>query len=183
MYKANFFRDKKTLQVIPNDKPGYYRWWAEMPEFYLILRALDIDYEDIAGKVLEVDGLYSIYVGIAAKESIRNRINWHINDIHTASRVKSGTLSTFRQSISSIVSHNQYDKDATNKFIDKLSIEFFPIDCQIKSEEAIQELDKFEKYLLTKNLYVLNIKDNGFFDEARQIRRKLSKLRSESKKA
>ena len=52
MYKANFFRDKKTLQVIPNDKPGYYRWWAEMPEFYLILRALDIDYEDIAGNTI-----------------------------------------------------------------------------------------------------------------------------------
>lgn len=183
MYKANSFRDKNNLQMIPNDKPGYYRWWAKKPEFDLILSALDIDYDDIVEEVLETDGMYSIYVGIAAKESIRNRINWHINDIHSASRVKTGTLSTLRQSISSIVSHNQYDKESTDKFIDKLSVEVFPIDYQIKSEEAIQELDKIEKTLLSENLYVLNIRDNDYSEMARQIRRRLSKIRSESKKA
>ena len=73
-------------------------------------------------------------------ESIRDRLNWHINDTHTETRVKYGTLSTLRQSIASIIAHNQYDKKATDDFIDKLEVEYFFNEQPIKSANAKNEL-------------------------------------------
>ena len=107
---AKELRNKEALLNIPNDLPGYYKWWAEKTELDIILLALDVDYTEMFSLIEQRDGLYCIYVGIAAKESIRKRLDWHVNDTHTPSRVLNGTLSTLRQSISSVVAHNQYDK-------------------------------------------------------------------------
>ena len=107
------------------------------------------------------DNLYCIYVGIAAKESIRDRLNWHINQGHAWSAVKSGTLSTLRQSISSIVAKNQRAEGETNRFIDKLKVEYYQKkDGEIKNKNTEKELLDKEKSLMEKYLYVLNIKDN-----------------------
>lgn len=90
--------------------------------------------------LLKKNNWYCIYIGVVTKESVRDRINWHINDIHNESAVRKGWLSTLRESISSVIAKNQYDKEATNNFIDKLKVEYFEINLQIKSEVAKGEI-------------------------------------------
>ena len=122
--KAIELRDKENLQKIKK-APGYYKWWANRTELDVILNELNVKFDDIKSSIETQSDKFCIYIGIAVKESIRDRLNWHINDTHTETRVKYGTLSTLRQSIASIVAHDQYDKKATDDFIDKLEVEYF----------------------------------------------------------
>ena len=179
MLKASTLRNKTELQKIPA-AAGYYKWWCEKAELDVILKALGADISDIQQAIERKDNLYCVYVGIAAKESVRARLNWHVNDKHTASRVNNGTLSTLRQSISSIVAKNQYDKEATDAFIDKLHVEWFCIDSPIKSAEAKAKLYSVERNLLFDRLRILNIKDN-LHPLAEPIKFKLKLLRKNSK--
>ena len=182
MIDAKDLRSKVNLSKIPNDKPGYYKWWAKKEQLDVLLKELDVQFKDIE-QYLEQDkdnDLYCIYIGIAVKESIRARLNWHINDRHSASQVKHGTLSTLRQSIASIVAHNQYDKVATNNFIDLLKVEYYEFGYPIKSEIAKKEIHKIELDLLAKHLYILNIQENNF-PQAKPIKTKLKQLRKSSK--
>ena len=161
MIHAKDLRRKESIEIIPNDQPGYYKWWACRDEFDMILAALEVRYDDVASYV-EVNSncQYAIYVGIAAKESIRKRLDWHVNDKHTKSKVLHGTLSTLRQSISSIIARNQFDKEATDNFIDKLDIEYHTIDAAIGSQEAKNQLHEIERQLLAEHLYLINIQEN-----------------------
>lgn len=179
MKDAFLFRNKENLREI-EEKPGFYKWWASKTEVCKILQELKVDFNEIEKALEEKNNLYCIYVGIAVNESVRDRINWHINDVHSESRVRDGTLSTLRQSISSIVSHNQFDKDNTNIFIDKLKIEYFYNENDIKSEKANEELHAIERGLLAKKLYILNIQEN-YHPLAKDIKRELKKLRKQSK--
>lgn len=159
MIKAALLRNKENLKTI-SGLPGYYKWWAAQSELDVILKALNIQFSDIEQALEIKDGLYCIYVGIAVKESVRARLDWHVNDKHTTSQVLNGTLSTLRQSISSIVAGNQFDKEATDSFIDKLFVEYFYCDEAIKSEAAKHKLHETEKQLLAEYLRVLNIQEN-----------------------
>ncbi len=179
MLKASTLRNKTELQKIPAAS-GYYKWWCAKPELDVILDAPGIDFSDIQQAIERKDDLFCVYVGIAAKESVRARLNWHVNDKHTASRVNNGTLSTLRQSISSIVAKNQYDKEATDAFIDKLYVEWFCIDSPIKSAAAKAKLHSIERNLLFDRLRILNIKDN-LHPLAEPIKFKLKLLRKNSK--
>lgn len=157
--KATSLRNPEELKKIFS-KPGYYKWWISKNFFDFLLDALHVSFDDIKNALEERNGLFCVYVGIAAKESVRQRLNWHINDPHTVSRVDNGTLSTLRQTIASIVSHNQYDKSSTDQFIDLMYVEWFYIDSQIGSEEAKTELHNIETNLLSEYLRILNIQDN-----------------------
>ncbi|MBE6494721.1 MAG: hypothetical protein E7Z84_08990 [Methanosphaera stadtmanae] len=172
-------RNKNELSKIP-DKIGYYKWWAKKEDFNYICERLYVNYDDIKDDVEVKNNYYGLYVGIAANESVRARINWHVNDIHSKSRVENGTLSTFRQSISSIVVENQYDKDSTNEFIDKLNVEYFTLEYPIKSVEAKEELHNIERNLLINNLYLLNIQENKH-PKSKPIKKRLKYLRKISK--
>ena len=179
MIKASFLRNISELKKI-SSKPGYYKWWVSKVELDILLKVLEISFSEVEKALETKSGLFCVYVGIAAKESVRSRLNWHINDIHTASRVKNGTLSTLRQSISSIVSHNQYDKISTDLFIDKMFVEYFYIDSPIKSDNTKTELHAIETKLMAEYLRILNIQENHYpFSDS--IKSKLKKLRKESK--
>lgn len=151
MIKAKLLRNKENLNAI-SPLPGYYKWWALKSELEVILNVLNIQLSEIENALEFKDGMYCIYVGIAVKESVRNRLNWHVNDNHSAFQVMNGTLSTLRQSISSIIVKNQYDKESTDSFIDKLYVEWFYSTNPIKSEAARNELHKVEKELLADYL-------------------------------
>lgn len=181
MIEAKNLRNKSFINEIPNTKPGYYKWWASRAELDIILSALGVGYAEVANYLEENENhMYCIYVGIAAKESIRRRLNWHVNDSHRPSRVRNGTLSTFRKSISSLVAHNQFDKAATDAFIDKLSIEFYTVDETIRSPEAIDKLHRMERKLLSEKLRPLNIQEN-YHPQAHEIKKRLRVLRKASK--
>lgn len=180
MIDARNLRDKAHLGNISNERPGYYKWWADEETFREILTELEVGFEEIEPYVEKQGELYCVYVGIAANESIRNRLNWHVNDSHTLARVKNGTLSTLRQSISSLVAHDQSDKEATDNFIDRLKIEYFENENPIGSPQAKEELRDVERALMQKNLYVLNIQENRH-EMAGPIRRRLRKIRREGR--
>ena len=177
--KAIELRNKENLQKIKK-VPGYYKWWAKRTELDIILTELNVKFDDVKSSIETKSGMFCIYVGIAVKESIRDRLNWHVNDKHTESSVKYGTLSTLRQSIASILVHNQYDKEATDNFIDKLEVEYFFNDNPIKSSDANSELTGIEKQLLKEHFIVLNIKGNNH-PCAKEIKKELKRLRKISK--
>lgn len=179
MIKVITLRNQEELKKI-SSKPGYYKWWISKTELDLILKAFGVSFSEIENSLEKKDGLFCVYVGIAAKESVRSRLNWHINDPHTESRVENGTLSTLRQTIASIVSHNQYDKAATDSFIDKMFVEYFYIDSPIKSETTKKELQTIETNLMYEYLRILNIKDNHH-PLSTSIKTKLKELRKEAK--
>lgn len=179
MISAKDLRDKNNLLKI-EDKPGYYKWWAAREDLDIILKRLSVSFDDIKSGLESRDGLYAVYVGIAVKESVRKRLDWHVNDKHSKSQVENGTLSTLRQSIASLVAGNQYDKEATNGFIDRLRVEYFVSGNPVKSEAAKEELHRIERDLLARNLYILNIQENTH-PLAAYTKRKLSQLRIQSK--
>lgn len=158
MIKASSLRNQEELKKIFS-KQGYYKWWVSKTELDFILKTLNVSFSKIENALETKDGLFCVYVGIA-KKSLRERLSWHVNDSHTAQRVESGTLSTLRQTISSIVSHNQYDKASTDLFIDKMFVEAFMYDCSAVPDEAAEILHTTEKNLLTRYLRILNIQDN-----------------------
>ena len=173
-------RDKMNLNAIPDDKPGYYKWWANKDELLIILDKLNMQFDDIANSLERKDGKYCIYVGVAIKESIRKRLNWHVNDKHTDNRVKNGTLSTLRKSIVSLVGDDAFDKAATNEFIDRLDIEYYSSDNPIKSQAAMVELHTIEKDLLSgKYLYILNIQENKHALAPKQLLKQFRKQAKE----
>ena len=149
---AKDLRKTKLIKTIPKDKPGWYKWWALKEVLEKLLNSKYIKNEHLSyllphltnKKIRGVD-YYYIYVGIAVKESIRDRLNWHINQHHTISSVKSGILSTLRQTISSLVAGNQFDEKTTNRLIDSLFVEYFPINLEIKSDEAKEKIENIEK--------------------------------------
>lgn len=173
--QASLLRIEENLKRI-SDNPGYYKWWAKKEDVEMLLEKLGIDitFEDIESEIEKKEGmdLYCIYIGIAEKESIRNRLNWHVNQGHKFSAIKSGYLSTLRQSLSSLLSQNQKDEEATNQFIDKLYIEYFEV-----AEEDKKKLRKKEKDEMEKHLYILNIHGNHHpkVGEIKKILRKIRK--------
>lgn len=181
---AFFLRDNRYLKQISNDRPGYYKWWAKKEDVEMLLEKLGVDvtFEDIESDIEKKEGmdLYCIYIGIAVNESIRNRLNWHVNQGHTSSAVKSGFLSTLRQSLSSILSHDQMNEEVTNQFIDKLYIEYFIDENDIRSPKAKEKIREIEKKAMKKHLYILNIQGNNH-SQARKIKKILRKLRKDSK--
>ena len=184
---AKVLRQKDRLELIPNDKPGWYRWWASSEALKLLLdsKFLSRTYCDeilpfLTKRTDKQTTLYSLYVGTASKGSIRQRLNWHINQEHTTSTVLHGTLSTLRQSISSLVAGNQYDEVATNKLIDMLAIEYIVVDSPIRSENTKAVIEQIELDELTNRVYPLNIMKNRQ-PCIQSFRRELSKIRSNSK--
>ena len=165
--EAKKLRIPKYLHQIPNDKPGWYRWWAPAEALEQLLDSQYISKKHMK-KMLPLlykqnycgELYYCIYTGIATKGSIRARLDWHINQHHTENAVRSGTLSTLRQTISSLIAGNQYDELATNELIDMLLVEYCAMDYQIKSAEAVSVIEQIENDEQSKYILPLNIKGN-----------------------
>jgi len=184
---AKDLRNKAELAKIPGDKPGWYRWWASEKALKSLLNSPFIQNQYLdellpqlkthswAGKTL-----FYVYVGIAVKESIRKRLNWHVNDPHDKRRVENGVLSTLRQSISSLIAGDQSQKDATNHLIDDCLIEYCALDYPIGSVNAKDAIEQIEQDELANNVLPLNIQDNRN-PLVRNFRAELRKIRSFSK--
>lgn len=169
-----------ALDEISDERPGYYKWWADRESLDIVLNKLEVSFEEIEPYVETREDLFCIYVGIAVKESLRKRLDWHVNQRHTASAVRNGTLSTLRQTISSLVAHDQSAEEATNEFIDRLKVEYHESSFGIKSSEASDELHRIEREALSSHLCILNIQENNH-PQVFEIKRKLKQLRKESK--
>lgn len=184
---AKDLRKKENIEKIPKNKPGWYRWWATenalvklLNSKYLDKKYLDILVPKLTQKKINGNIYYFIYVGIAVNESIRGRLNWHVNQHHTESSVKSGFLSTLRKSISSLVAENQFDESATNELIDMLIIEYNTIDFKIHSIEAKNKIEEHEYLEINNNVLPLNIKGNKN-EYLKEYKKQLKLIRKKSR--
>lgn len=149
---------KKEMCASVPKTPGVYKWWAKRDILEKLLGKLNLKIDDVLQYLEVVDGYFCIYIGIA--KSMQMRLNWHILDKHTKSSVKSGYLSTLRQTLSSIFGADMMDEKTTSEIIDKLSLTYEIVagdeDC------AINKIKEKEKFLLRNNpkLYILNIHGN-----------------------
>lgn len=166
MMQQNFIpavnlRNKDILVQIPADRPGYYKWWAPKTVLDSIFEKLGLTTSQVDEfqKYIETrDNYYCIYVGIAANDSIRDRLDTHVNQYKAERNIRRSTL---RKSLTSLFAQNKQDIVTTNKIIDLLRIEYFAVDLPIKSQEAINKIEGVENDLLScEYLYVLNIQKN-----------------------
>ncbi len=150
-------RDCKCSTV--DNCPGYYIWWFREDCVKDLLAPLrSVDYSRL---ISDGKGYVALYVGIVEKENstLRRRALWHICDDHSASKVKAGTLSTLRQTISALLGVDMtLSERAVNDFMDRnCEWEWFPT----KSGEEAKAKEAEE---LRTNYYPLNIRDNRVVD-------------------
>lgn len=150
---AKMLRHKESLSAITTS-PGLYRWWAKLDSIERLLSSkyLGKDYTGLIKHLTtgtdELKSYHLIYVGIS--KNLRMRLGWHVNQRHRDSSVKSGYLSTFRQTLSSLLSKNQYDEKTTDKFIDGLVIEYQENPSHKKVE--VMEQEQIQEHHLPLNL-------------------------------
>ncbi len=110
---------------------------------------------------------YLVYVGIA--KSMRQRLVWHVTQKHLPSSVKSGFLSTLRQTLSGLARVPMDDTDTVDRIINQMFVEFEY--CESKEEAHSIEKECFQTYVLP-----LNIMGNQH-----PFTKELKRLRKESK--
>ena len=139
-------RRSERMKDVP-ERAGWYRWWAPKA---VLERLLNDDMKELWSHLQEgtFEGkpYFYIYVGIT-HSSLQDRLNWHVNQKHSESAVRTRYLSTLRQSISSLVDGNQKVWVKTNDLIDKLLIEYRVTDNPIEDENK-----ELENYVLPLNI-------------------------------
>jgi len=150
---AQSLRDRNALRGISRT-PGHYKWWAPKAALETILPG------DFLGQIFprltmrriligdESHDYYYVYAGTAS--NVRQRLGWHVNRINRLSAIRSGALSTLRQTLSSIAAHDQSDTGATNELIDQMYIEYYV-------DGVLQYAQDWEKGEIRDNVLPLNI--------------------------
>ncbi len=141
-------------------QPGIYRWYmSEILTSKLHVPIEGCEYKENIG--------YLVYVGIA--KSMRQRLVWHTTQKHLPSAVRSGFLSTLRQTLAGLAKVPMDDTETVNSIIDDMFVEFE----YYNSKEEASELEK--EYFQTTSL-PLNIMGNKH-----PFGKELKRLRKESK--
>lgn len=159
---ARKLRESVFSSQIPNNKPGYYKWWATedfLHEIFYKLNLSDDEINIIKDTIETKNKYYCIYIGIAKSESLFDRIcGWHINEYNATGNVRHSTL---RKSLTALFTTNKLDTRMTNNLIDKLFIEYFPMDLPIGTDETKKLIKNIENNMLdSKYFYIINILDN-----------------------
>ena len=150
------------------DKQAYVKWWAKRNELDLLLDKLNVNFEDIRDALDIKDDLYCIYIGQSKNRIISSYLKMQFFD-----------MSSFRTSISSILTFSPNNAEVVNEFMDKLKVEIFFVDFPVKSVEAKNELDSSISSCLEKNLYILNFQKN-YHPLAKNIKKTLSKIKKDA---
>ena len=154
---------------------GLYKWWAKKSEVEEILEKLSstltfseikpyIEHEKVDDK-----DYYCIYVGIANPKPVLARV--------IAQHIYGSGKSTLRKTLTSLLG----TKKAVDDFIDNLFVGFE------KSSVGKKDLEKFEATLINSEVHILNLDKNYYEsvtdkvvrDKLLQLRKQISKLRSE----
>lgn len=156
--------------------PGWYRWWCKKEAATLILGLLGIKETESQLLRKEIDGreYVAIYFGIS--KDLNGRIKWHICQNHTAGSIRSGFLSTLRQSLSALLdSDMSKSQQLVNNFIDDNSYLEYENTLTHKDAENIEKAELSHEYY-----YPLNIA--GAKSTPKYIKDNLTTLRKTHKK-
>lgn len=165
-------RDERFASI--EKKPGVYIWWFKKSCLNNLLKELpDINISNLQHKKIDNTDYFALYFGIA--KNCRERAYWHMSQHHSASSVRSGYLSTLRQTLSALLGKNMTKAEETvNVFIEKNC--FWEWQYTTSREKANAK----EAVELGKNFYPLNIQGNKVVP--RKICRALTALRKKYKK-
>ena len=178
---------RKTHNNLPQEA-GIYKWYANKEscaEIFSRFKDWRKIFEGVDTRNINGEECYLIYVGTTSRKNggIRNRLSWHICQRHDLNAVKNGTLSTFRQSLSSMLSEDQSDEAKTNEALDKLWVEYETLPLSCGNEETIKIIESKESELINKFHPPLNIRSNNPDTKTKkEFKKFLTKLRGESKK-
>ncbi len=137
-------------------RSGVYTWWfRESCVADLLAPLKGVDMDKIQPKTIEDEEYRALYFGIAT--SCRQRAIWHMRPSphHNDSSVRSGRLSTLRQTLSALLGKNMTKAEkAVNDFIGK--------NCYWQWEYTAtrEEAEDREQHELRTNYYPLNIQGN-----------------------
>lgn len=172
----------KKFRLPCSKQAGVYRWWFPEERAKSLLSALHgVDYEPIDKEEINDKQYWCLYFGVSS--DLEQRFYWHTTQAHSATAIKSGTLSTLRQTICALLKINQSDATAKQKVDDILDECYWEWYATLSIEEA-KEIEKEE---LKKGYYLLNIKDNeGVRNKHKNMKpsipTQLRKLRKQYKK-
>jgi len=112
-------------------------------------------------QIINGKNYYALYVGIAAKEGLKQRLKWHLGSTkHTLSSVKSGFLSTLRATIASLLSQKptslQTEEKAVDDILDRCYWEWY--------QNNNPEIEEKRELSREDFIYPLNIADNKGFE-------------------
>lgn len=147
--------ENKTLSV--NNCPGVYRWWFREDVAQRLLSNLpQVDTKRISKRMLD-DGnhcYWALYFGIS--KDLKQRIVWHISQSHTPSAVKTGFLSTLRQTISALLNHDMTkSQDVVNCVLDSCYWEWEYTTSEVEPKDIeTKELSQ------SQYIYPLNVAKN-----------------------
>lgn len=146
----------KKLNV--KDCSGVYRWWFREEDAKHLLNQLpNVEIERILKHKFNGDDncYWALYFGIS--KNLKQRIVWHICQAHTTSAVKSGFLSTLRQTISALL-----NKDMTRSQADVNNLMEDSCYWEWDYTESEAEAIKIETMELSQNQYIypLNLAKN-----------------------
>ena len=118
----------------------------------------------------EKEKKYLIYIGLA--KSIEQRLNWHCFEKHRESNIRSGYVSTLRQTLSALLVGNMnHSEEIINTFMDNyMDVEF----------EIREDYIEYEKNLISEYSLPLNLRGNTThpFYKTLKLKRKESKANS-----
>lgn len=147
------FRNKNiTIKTLP----GIYRWWFKEEGAMMILNQLPhVDMNMIQKRKINDKTHFALYFGIS--KDLKGRIKWHTCQHHTTSSVKSGYLSTLRQTLSAFLNTDMSKSESIlNEFIEENC--YWEWDYTNTHQDAI---NKEKKELASSTYYYpLNISDN-----------------------
>lgn len=160
------------IETLPKS-PVVYRWWFPKEHLRLVTNPY-VNVTSLDKRVIGDKEYFALYVGIGV--SCKERFNWHIHQKHSDSSVRSGYLSTLRQTISALLGKNMTEsKESVDDILKEcyLEWEIFPSYCK-------KELEAEESGLIGKGYYPLNVQKNTPVDL--KWRQHLSAKRKEHRK-
>ena len=136
--------------------PGVYCWWFKQCAAFELLKAFpEFDRDKLQSRQIDGETYLALYFGIS--KNLKERIEWHVSQHHSLSAVKSGYLSTLRQTLSAVLHKDMsISKQSVNRLMDDNC--YWEWECT-DSENDAKEREKAE---LTQSIYCypLNIQGN-----------------------
>ena len=158
-----------------SNTPGVYRWWFKEDVLGLGTFPKFTNNLKLQRKIIDSDTYYALYFGMS--KNMEERIKWHICNAHKPSAVKSGFLSTLRQSISALLEVPMSQSQSyVNKFMDDY--------CYLEWDytKTVQDAKNIEHTELTQHDYSYPLNIQGNTTVTKEHLKKLKKLRTDFKK-
>ena len=147
--------EAKSLRSGLPIKLGIYKWYAPEETLKKLCKDFpslieEVENDEKPNSKLEYNGrtYYLVYIGTA--KYMQRRLLPHVNS-HTSEDIENSTISTLRQSISSLIAGNQNNNDDTNNIIDTMLIKYECFD---------NSLGTLEEDLIKQYNPILNIQHN-----------------------